>query len=47
MRRDVPAESILRFLGVVVDGLATQHASGFPIDVDGTLALVRSALSTG
>jgi hypothetical protein len=33
------------FLGVVLDGLAVQRGAGFPIDVAGTLELVRSALA--
>jgi AcrR family transcriptional regulator len=45
LRADLPFETLLRFLGVILDGLVTQQGAGFPIDVDGTLALVRSALS--
>jgi AcrR family transcriptional regulator len=45
IRDDVPLEQLLRFLGVVLDGLALQQTAGFPIDVEGTLVLVRSALS--
>jgi AcrR family transcriptional regulator len=45
VRQDLPFETVLRFLGVVIDGLVTQQGAGFPIDVEGTLALVRSALS--
>jgi hypothetical protein len=41
----VSFETVLRFLGVVIDGLVTQQGAGFPIDVEGTLTLVRSALS--
>jgi TetR/AcrR family transcriptional regulator, transcriptional repressor of aconitase len=44
-RSDLPLESIGRFLGVVLDGLAVHLGAGFPIDVDGTLELVRSALT--
>ena len=44
-RSDVPLESVGMFLGVVLDGLAVQLGAGFPIDVDGTLELVRSALA--
>ena len=43
-RDDVPLESVGMFLGVVLDGLAIQRGAGFPIDVEGTLELVRSAL---
>lgn len=45
IRGDLSFETVLRFLGVVLDGLVTQQGAGFPIDVDGTLTLVRSALS--
>jgi AcrR family transcriptional regulator len=45
IRADLPIETVLRFLGVVLDGLVTQQGAGFPIDVEGTLLLVRSALS--
>ena len=45
IRADIPLETALRFLGVVLDGLVMQQGAGFPIDVEGTLLLVRSALS--
>ena len=45
IRNDISLETVLRFLGVVLDGLVTQQGAGFPIDVEGTLLLVRSALS--
>ena len=45
VRDDVQAEAVLRFLGVVLDGLATQQGAGFPIDVASTLELVRSAIA--
>src|SRR5581483_3962946 len=45
LRGDLSFEVVLRFLGVVLDGLVTQQGAGYPIDVEGTLALVRSALS--
>jgi AcrR family transcriptional regulator len=45
IRGDVSFEVVLRFIGVVFDGLVTQQGSGFPIDVEGTLTLLRSALS--
>ncbi len=44
-RSDLPLTSIGMFLGVVLDGLAVQRGAGFPIDVEGTLELVRSALT--
>jgi AcrR family transcriptional regulator len=43
-RSDLPLESVGMFLGVVLDGLAVHRGAGFPIDVDGTLELIRSAL---
>jgi AcrR family transcriptional regulator len=46
IRGDVSFETLLRFLGVVLDGLVTQQGAGYPIDVEGTLLLVRSALSS-
>lgn len=45
LRSDVSFETLLRFVGVVLDGLVTQQGAGFGIDVDGTIELVRSALS--
>jgi AcrR family transcriptional regulator len=45
IRGDLSYEAVLRFLGVVLDGLVVQQGAGFPIDVEGTLELVRSALS--
>jgi AcrR family transcriptional regulator len=44
LRDDLSVETIGRFFGVVLDGLAVQQGAGFDVDVDGTLALVRSAL---
>jgi AcrR family transcriptional regulator len=44
-RSDISLESVGMFLGVVLDGLAVQRGAGFPIDVEGTLELVRSALA--
>lgn len=44
-RSDLTMESVGMFLGVVLDGLAVHRGAGFPIDVDGTLELVRSALA--
>ena len=44
-RSDVSLESVGMFLGVVLDGLAVHRGAGVPIDVEGTLELVRSALA--
>ena len=44
VRDDLELESVGRFLGVVLDGLAVHLGAGYPVDVEGTLALVRSAL---
>jgi AcrR family transcriptional regulator len=47
IRDDVSLEAVGRFLGIVFDGIALQQAAGFssPIDVDGTIELLRSALA--
>ena len=47
IRDDVPLETLGRFLGIVFDGIAVQQAARFdaPIDVEGTLELLRSALA--
>jgi AcrR family transcriptional regulator len=47
IRSDLPMETIGRFLGLVLDGLAVQVAARFgpPVDVDGTFELIRSALA--
>jgi TetR/AcrR family transcriptional regulator, transcriptional repressor of aconitase len=47
IRDDLPLETIGRFLGIVFDGIAVQQGAGFgaPIDVEGTLELLRSALA--
>ena len=44
-RSDISMESVGMFLGVVLDGLAVHRGAGVPIDVEGTLELVRSALA--
>jgi AcrR family transcriptional regulator len=44
-RADLELETIGQFLGVVLDGLALHVGAGFPVDVDGTIKLVRDALS--
>jgi len=47
IRVDLPMETMGRFLGIVFDGLAVQQAARFgaPIDADGTIELLRSALA--
>jgi TetR/AcrR family transcriptional regulator, transcriptional repressor of aconitase len=47
IRGDVSLDTLGRFLGIVFDGIAVQQAARFgsPIDVDGTLELLRSALA--
>jgi TetR/AcrR family transcriptional regulator, transcriptional repressor of aconitase len=45
LRNDLDLNSLGRFLGVLFDGLAVQQGAGYGIDVDGTIALVRSALA--
>jgi AcrR family transcriptional regulator len=44
LRSDLPLESVARFLGVVMDGLAAQQGAGFDVDVPGTLELVHAAV---
>jgi TetR/AcrR family transcriptional regulator, transcriptional repressor of aconitase len=43
-RDDLPTEAVGQFMGVVLDGLALHIAAGYPVDAEGTLELVRSAL---
>jgi len=47
IRSDLPLDTVGRFLGIVFDGLAVQQGARFgaPVDVEGTLELVRSALA--
>ncbi len=47
VRDDLPLDTIGRFLGIVFDGLAVQQGAGFgsPIDLEGTIELLRSALA--
>jgi TetR/AcrR family transcriptional regulator, transcriptional repressor of aconitase len=47
IRDDVPLDTLGRFLGIVFDGIAVQQAARFgsPIDADGTIELLRSALA--
>src|SRR4051795_2895557 len=44
-RDDLELEAIGQFLGIVLDGLTVHLGAGFPVDVDGTIELVRTALS--
>jgi AcrR family transcriptional regulator len=46
IRDDVSLDTLGRFLGIVFDGIAVQQAARFgsPIDVEGTLKLLRSAV---
>lgn len=45
IRDDIPLQSVGRFVGIVLDGLALRLAAGFPApDADETLALVESAI---
>jgi AcrR family transcriptional regulator len=47
IRDDLPLETVGRFIGIVLDGLAVQLGAGFgsPVDIEGTLELMRSALA--
>jgi hypothetical protein len=45
IRDDVPVDQILRFVGLIVDGLVLQKGAGFAVDVAGTLELVRETLA--
>jgi TetR/AcrR family transcriptional regulator, transcriptional repressor of aconitase len=47
VRSDLSLDTVGRFLGIVFDGLAVQQGARFgsPVDVDGTVELVRSALA--
>ncbi|HEY0417196.1 MAG TPA: TetR/AcrR family transcriptional regulator [Gaiellaceae bacterium] len=47
VRSDLPLQTLGRFLGIVFDGIAVQQAARFgsPIDVSGTIELLRSALA--
>ena len=44
-RNDLEVEAIGQFLGLVLDGLSVHVGAGYPVDVDGTIQLVRDALS--
>ena len=45
LRGDLDIETLGNFHGAILDGLAVHIAAGFPIDVEGTLELLRSALA--
>jgi AcrR family transcriptional regulator len=47
IRDDVSLDTLGRFLGIVFDGIAVQQAARFgsPIDVEGTIELLRSAVA--
>lgn len=45
IRRDIPAQDVARFVGMVLNGLALRVASGEETDVDALLVLLRDALS--
>ncbi len=45
VRDDLALDSVGTFIGVVLDGLAVHLGAGYPVDVDGTLELLRSALA--
>jgi AcrR family transcriptional regulator len=45
VRDDIPLQSVARFVGVVLDGLAMNLAAGFPApDADEVIAFVESAI---
>ena len=44
-RSDLELDAIGQFLGIVLDGLTVHVGAGFPVDVEGTIQLVRDALS--
>src|SRR3954470_7102730 len=45
LRGDLDIQTLGNFHGAVLDGLAVHIAAGFPIDVEGTLELLRSAIA--
>jgi AcrR family transcriptional regulator len=47
LRSDVDVETLGNFHGAVLDGLAVHIAAGFPVDVEGTLELLRTAVAPG
>ena len=45
VRDDVPLEHIGRFFGLLADGVAVQTSSGFPVDIEPVLGLMRDAIA--
>jgi AcrR family transcriptional regulator len=45
LRRDLTAEQLARFMGVVLDGVVVAVAAGVPVDVDPVVRLVSSAIA--
>jgi TetR/AcrR family transcriptional regulator, transcriptional repressor of aconitase len=45
IRDDVPLEQIGRFVGLLIDGIAVQVSSGFPVDVEPVLELLEDAIA--
>jgi AcrR family transcriptional regulator len=45
LRSDLDVDTLGNFHGALLDGLAIHIAAGFPIDVEGTLELLRSAVA--
>jgi AcrR family transcriptional regulator len=45
IRDDVSPETIGKFLGLVVDGIALQTGAGFPVDLEPMLGLIRDAIA--
>ena len=45
LRSDLEIDALGNFHGAVLDGLAVHIAAGFPVDVEGTLELLRSAVA--
>jgi AcrR family transcriptional regulator len=45
VRTDVDFNAIGNFLGALLDGISVHLGAGFPVDVDDTVELVRSALA--
>jgi len=45
LRGDLDIETLGNFHGAILDGLAVHIAAGFPVDVEGTLELLRSAVA--
>jgi TetR/AcrR family transcriptional regulator, transcriptional repressor of aconitase len=45
LRDDVPLEQIGRFVGLIIDGIAVQVSSGFPVDVQPVLELLEDAIA--